>query len=66
MPYFARRATLAGSAFGEAQSQLSGRNKRQSTAADAASEARWVTHAEVSPSLRGILYWWACGGACRS
>ncbi len=35
-----RRATLAGSAFGEAGSQVSGRNSRQLTAAEAWSEAR--------------------------
>ncbi len=40
MPHVARRATLPGSALGEAGSQLSGRNRRQSTAADALSDAR--------------------------
>lgn len=41
MPQDLRRAVLAGSAFGEAGSQDAGRNSRQSTAAEAWSEARW-------------------------
>ncbi|GAA2445285.1 hypothetical protein GCM10010405_30910 [Streptomyces macrosporus] len=40
MPQDLRRATLAGSACGEAGSQLGGRNSRQSTAAETVSEAR--------------------------
>ncbi|CAM5734062.1 hypothetical protein SHIRM173S_08295 [Streptomyces hirsutus] len=40
MPQAVRRATLAGSAFTDPGAQVSGKNSRQSTAAEAWSEAR--------------------------
>jgi hypothetical protein len=41
MPQATRRAIFSASAFGEAGSQLWGRNNRQLTAAEAWSQARW-------------------------